>query len=119
MKLPDFDDMTALAEKAAIAKGQIKVLEKAQKRLSAEFMQFALLHDKTYWIGGRPTTVTFEKIVAEIGTTDEDKNLMVEVTAELGRAYTVYEEASEKLQTCRDMIAVFQTESANKRKTTL
>ena len=119
MKLPDFDDMNELAERAAVAKGQIKVLEKAQKRLSAQYMQYALLHDKTYWIGGRPTTVTFEKIIAEIGTTDADRDLMVEITEELGVAYTTYEEASEKLQTCRDMIAVFQTESANKRKVTL
>ena len=86
MKLPDFDDMNALAERAAVAKGRIKVLEKAQKRLSAEYMRYALLHDKTYWIGGRPTTVTFEKIIAEIGTTDEDKDLMIEVTVELGAA---------------------------------
>ena len=86
MKLPDFDDMNALAERSALAKGQIKVLEKAQKRLSAEYMQHALLHDKTYWIGGRPTTVTFEKIIAEIGTTDADRNLMIEITEEVGAA---------------------------------
>lgn len=115
-QLPDFDEMNDLAESAARAKAKIEMLERVEERLSAEFMRQAMLN-KEYWFTNKPpnSTVHLAKIVAKVGNTDEQRTQLENIGEEIAHATEEYVRAVEKLQTCRDKIAVFQTESANKR----
>lgn len=113
--IPDFDEMDKLAEIAAKAKQQIKVLERMESMYAAIFIRKAVTN-KDYWIGGRPPTqVRLEKVYAKIGFTDTDYQQFLQLANEIGDAYKVWEECTQKLQTHRDRISVFQTQSANKR----
>jgi hypothetical protein len=115
IQLPDFDEMDRLAEQAASARAQIKGLERVEEMFAASYMREALL-DKDNWINGRPPNqVVLSKVVAKIGITDDHKKQMTALKDQISDAYSRYVEAVEKLQTCRDRISVFQTESANRR----
>ena len=114
----DFDYMDELAEKASRARARIKMLERTEELLEAKFMKHALLSSDIYWINNRPPTqVVLSKIVAKVGSTDADVQVKEEIAGEIATAYGEWVEATEKLQTCRDRISVYQTESANKRLT--
>lgn len=115
MKLPDFDEMNALAEVTAGARAKIKLLERVESMMAANFMRQAI-KNKEHWISGRPPTqVVLEKVIAKVGLSEEDAMTMRGIAEDIAQAYKDWTEAAEKLQTCRDKIAIFQTESANKR----
>ena len=116
-KLPDFDYMNELADQAGQAKAEIKMLERLEDMLAAMFMRTAI-ENKEFWLGGKPPTATVHlaKIIAKIGNTVDDQAQMEELRDRISDAYGKFINATEKLQTCRDMISIFQTESANKRK---
>lgn len=113
--VPDFDYMNQLAREAAEAKADIKMLEAARKHLAAKFM-LTHLQDKSLWIQGKyPTGVVLEKIVAEVGNSPDNALEMEVLNSEIADAHRRWEEAFSMLQTCRDKISIYQTESANKR----
>lgn len=116
MELPDFDEMDQLARQAAAARANVKLLERVEDVLAATFLQKALVTTNVFWINGRPPNQTvLNKMIAKIGLSDSDKVQMEDVAVKISEAYRQWTEATERLQTCRDKISVFQTESANKR----
>lgn len=114
--LPDFDEMFTLAERAAHAKSDIIMLEGIEDATEAHFMR-AAIENKNYWLGGKSPTATVHlpKIVAKVGNTDEDHEMIVSIRERLAHANLTYTEAIEKLKIYHAMIAIYQTESANKR----
>jgi len=117
-KLPDFDYMNELADIAGQTKAEIKMLERLEEMLAAMFMRTAIENDK-FWLGGKPPTATVHlaKIIAKIGNTVDDQIQMEELRDRIAEAYGKFIQVTGRLQTCRDMISVYQTESANKRVT--
>jgi len=115
-KLPDFDEMFALAEEAAQAKAEMIMLERLEDATAARFMR-AAIEDTDYWLGGKsPTsTVHLAKIIAKIGNTDSDEETMQAIQDRLAEVNRVYVEATEKLKIMHAMVSIYQTESANKR----
>lgn len=119
MNLPDFTEMDKMAERAARARGRMKALERMEEIFGAAYMREAF-ENKERWVRNRPPTVAMlEKVYRKIGLTEEDKAHMEELAHQIAQAYEEYEEYSQKLQTARDKIAVWQTDSANKRKAVL
>lgn len=111
----DFDLMDSLAEEAAQAKAQIKLYERMEEMLAADYMRQALV-DKSYWPTSRqPNQVVLSKVVAKIGNTKEQRQSLENIANDIAEANRKWVESTEKLQTYRDRIAIYQTESANKR----
>jgi hypothetical protein len=117
-KLPDFDEMYALAEEAASARSEMVMLEGLESSMSARFMRSAILNSD-YWLGGKAPTATVHlaKIIAKVGNTEEDEEAIKAVRDRLKDVTYNYIEAMEKLKIMHAMISVYQTESANKRVT--
>ena len=115
-KLPDFDEMHALAIQAADAKGEMVMLEWLKDATSAKFMR-AAVEDESYWLGNKAPTATVHlaKIIAKIGNTATDEETISAIQERLAEVNRVYTEATEKLKIMHAMIAIYQTESANKR----
>lgn len=115
-KLPDFDEMFALAENAALAKSEMVMLEKLEEATAARFMREAI-GNSGYWLGGKQPTATVHlaKIIAKIGNTETDEETMVAIRDRLSEVNRNYVEAIEKLKIMHAMISIYQTESANKR----
>lgn len=113
----DFDYMNELAERASRARAAIKMLERAEEIIEAQFMQRALT-DRTYWYNDRaPTQVILKNVHAKIGFSEADTKIKEELAQQISEAYGEWVETTQKLQICRDKISIFQTESANRRET--
>lgn len=114
--IPDFDELESLAEKAAEAKRKTIGLEHQLKQLEAQFISEAL-SNREYWQEGKRPTVTFcNTVVKEIGNTDEQREQLMELRQELAQQEELYYLHNSLIDIKRDKLALYRTESANKRK---
>lgn len=114
--IPDFDELEKLAELAAKAKRKSTGLDHKIKQLEAQFINEAL-SDRAYWTEGKRPTVTYcNSVVKEVGNTDEQKEMLLNLRQQQAEAEEKYHFYNSLIEIRRDKLALYRTESANQRK---
>jgi len=114
--IPDFDELEELAEKASQAKSRSISLDHQIKALEAQYIVEALNH-REYWQEGKKPTITYcDKVVRQIGNTEEERERLAELREEQSNQEELYHYYSSLIEIRRDKLALYRTESANKRK---
>ena len=117
--IPDFDDMERLAREAAKTKAEILVLKNQLTQLEASCMRVALT-DETYWIGNRrPSMAYCEEVVKRLGNTEEDRQRLFDLRQQIAEKTEAYQLLQHLIDLGRDRLSLFQTLSANTRKSFL
>jgi len=114
--IPDFDELEDMAKLAAEAKRKSTGLEHKIKQLEAEFISEALAN-REYWKEGKRPTVTYcNSVVKEIGNTEGDREQLIELRNRQAEQERLYHYLNSLIEIRRDKLALYRTESANKRK---
>ena len=114
--IPDFDELEELAEKASEAKARSISLDHQIKALEAEYIVEAL-NNREYWQEGKKPTITYcDRVVRQIGNTAEEADKLIELRQAQVDAEQTYQYYSSLIELRRDKLALYRTESANKRK---
>lgn len=111
VQLPDFDDMFSLAEQIADLTRRKLSLETDISFKQSEIVVRATTEEQFKQNGKTPSMEFIKSSFMQTGFDGELKELrsqLVDVTAELERK-------KQKMQIYRDLISVFQTQSANER----
>lgn len=117
--MPDFDDFEKMATDAARLKADILVTKNALSEIEAQCMRAALT-DSAYWIGNkRPSMAYCEKIVKEIGNTEEDSAALCDLRNQLAEMTEAYQLLQHLITLSRDKLDLYRTLSANQRKSFL
>jgi len=118
-KLPDFDDMNNVAEANAKAKGD---LEQAKNLLSQEIARCIqeAMHNPDYWLDGkRPSMSYATNVIAVNGNTPEDAKILSALRDKIVELTETYQVTKQLLNNMETIVSVWQTYSANQRRTTL
>lgn len=117
--VPDFDDFEQMLIEVARVRAEILTIKSATSRLEAHCMRVALT-DNTYWVGGkRPSMAYCEKIVKELGNTEEDSTRLNNLRTELANKTETYQLLQGLIALGKDKLSLYQTISANTRKSFL
>lgn len=117
--LPDFDDMDTVVRVATTAKAKLETLKNNLQSAIAEYTLQALTNEK-YWVGGKPPTAAYcQSVISVIGNSERERSYLDSVRAEIIEQERTYQEAKLLLDNMKSRIAVWQTSSANHRKTNL
>ena len=114
--IPDFDELEYLAERASKAKSKSISLDHQIKALEAEYIVEAL-NNREYWQEGKKPTITYcDKVVRQIGNTQEERDKLAELREEQSNQEELYHYYNALIEIRRDKLALYRTESANKRR---
>jgi len=117
--MPDFDDFEKMAVEVSRVKAEILVLKGALAQAEAMCMREALTNSD-YWIGGkRPAMNYCEKVVKELGNTEEDRVALRNLRTELANKTEAYQLLQHLIILSRDKLDLYRTISANERKSFL
>jgi hypothetical protein len=111
IELPDFDDMFALAEEISKLSYEKLVLDAELEIRGAQIAVEATNNEK-YFKGGKPPSMEFVKNSYMITGFDGE---LISVRKRLAEVVSQLELLKNKLQIYRDMISIYQTQSANER----
>lgn len=113
--IPDFDEMDTLANLIAKYKIEADTIKIELENFVAGCIQVAYTN-KDYWINGKPAPQTYiDNKVKIVGNTPEDAKIIKNLTERYRVAQRASEEASNRLETMRNRVSIYQTISANKR----
>lgn len=117
--MPDFDDFEKMAADVARLKAEILTIKGALSQAEAVCMREALTNSD-YWIGGkRPAMNYCEKIVKELGNTEEDRIVLRNLRVALANKTEAYQLLQHLITSSRDKLDLYRTLSANQRKSFL
>lgn len=117
--VPDFDDFEQMIIEVARVRAEILTIKTAISRLEAQCMRVALTNN-IYWVGGkRPSMAYCEKIVKELGNTEEDSARLNNLRTELANKTETYQLLQGLIALGKDKLSLYQTISANTRKSFL
>lgn len=118
-KLPDFDTMNDTAEANARAKAN---LEKAKNRLELEIARCIreAMTNSRYWVNNKPPSMSYANaVIAQVGNTPEDAETLERLREQVSNYTETYQATKQLLSNMETQIAMWQTHSANRRKTTV
>lgn len=118
-EVPDFSDMDELVLASTMARLRADQIKSELSVKVGECVRKAY-RDKSNWINGRPPTqIYIDKVISVVGNTDEDAEALNAMRLEYSELMQKYQEAKLLLDNMKNQISVFQTKSANKRKSVL
>lgn len=117
--MPDFDDFEKMAADVARLKADILIAKSNLSQLEAHCMKEALTNSE-YWLGGkRPAMNYCEKVVKEIGNTEEDAVALCSYRDQIAVMTEAYQLLQHLITLSRDKLDLYRTLSANQRKSFL
>lgn len=117
--VPDFEDFEQMIAEVARVRAEILTIKVALSKLEARCMREALTNS-AYWVGGkRPAMNYCEKIVKELGNTEEDSVNLTNLRTELANKTETYQLLQGLIALGKDKLSLYQTISANTRKSFL
>lgn len=117
--LPDFDDLEALAIEAAQAQLESEELYRKIKDGEARCIKLCMTNKEFWPDKKRPaeTGIYLTKVVPQLGNTDEQRDKLEELRKQYAGCRAKAQECRDLLELGKRRIDVFQTLSANRRKT--
>ena len=117
--VPDFDDFEQMIANVARVRAEILTIKAALTRLEAQCMREALTNS-AYWVGGkRPAMNYCEKVVKELGNTEEDAANLANLRTELANKTETYQLLQGLITLNRDKLDLHKSISFNQRKSFL
>ena len=112
----DMDQLYSAWQSTAQMEKKMYVMEHMLESLQADLMNKALSNPKL-WLNGKPPTASYlEKIVAVVGSSEEDMAALDTLVNLLGAVKEEYIVAKGNLDVLHEKIRIWQTMSANSRK---
>jgi len=110
-KLPDFEEMLAIAQEVRDLSLQKLLIENALKTKESDIYKEAMVNEK-YFIGGKQPAISYIKSAYEHGGFSGE---LVQAREELAKVSAELDYKKQVMSVYKEMIGIFQTLSANER----